>query len=459
VSSRASIPIPRQFNDAVQLDVGWFRDAEGRKFPALVVVDCATRYGIVSVWMGPHLVDHPGSVTAKMIRDKFEDTWMEFVKCPGQIEFDQAGAHQAEMLQVIELMNITPVPVPRDAHWKLGICERRIETVKDMLKPVREERQPVGAQDMKRALQHLNSACNELGVYKGFSPEQWVLGIAPRLPGSVMMDPDNVVGHQEAVDNPLGEFAENLNYRESARRAFHKTDNSEALRRTLLQPPRRLPPTVSPGSICHFWRWHGGPRQQSGAPREGRWYGPARAIGKDIKGIWLIYRGTPTLVAAEQPRMSTSDEKQAWREVRDALLDPRDRDLRGRGYWDARSDEPPDDGAPPGDDDGPPEFPPDGEEPHSSSSSGDPPPGPAGRPRQQEPGGEPPSADAGFEEDPTEAPLGSPGHSVPVEDPNADDELEEAPAPPENADHDEMRSIFGDDSHADSNPVTSSGAR
>ena len=52
-----------------------------------------------------------------------------------------------------------------------------------------------------------NEAPNQLGFVKGFSPEQWVLGKRPRLPLSVLEDPGNLVGHQEVLENPGGEFA------------------------------------------------------------------------------------------------------------------------------------------------------------------------------------------------------------------------------------------------------------
>ena len=105
---------------------------------------------------------------------------------------------------------------------------------------------------------------------------------------------------------------------------------------------------ISLGHVVFYWKPVG--RDSEGqlrtAKRYGvarKWQGPARVIGRDVHGFWLVRRGWPLLVNREQLRLATRSELQAWRWVHgeESLAEGTAQrgfeDLRGRGQRTATS--------------------------------------------------------------------------------------------------------------------------
>lgn len=114
--------------------------------------------------------------------------------------------------------------------------------------------------------------------------------------------------------------------------------NSAAVRSAALQSVHRKEIEPLSGAVVYYWRNDGKlkPKRFAGFSR---WLGPARVIGRDVNGYWLIHRGFPVLVNAKQLRYANEKGVLAWRWThKQGLADG----PAQRGYEDARGPGPPD---------------------------------------------------------------------------------------------------------------------
>ena len=120
------------------------------------------------------------------------------------MEFDQAGAHRADFEAFLEGYGVNPAPIPRDAHWKLGVAESRIQSIKFAAEKTMEMKLVDTREKLTTLIIQPNEAPSKLGFVKGFSLEQWVLGKHPNLPLSTREGPANLTGHQDILERPVG---------------------------------------------------------------------------------------------------------------------------------------------------------------------------------------------------------------------------------------------------------------
>ena len=179
-------------------------------------------------------------------------------------------------------LGVPMIPVPADAHFSHGKVERRVGFVKVMAEKVFKDMNVCGAEAARVAGYRIGETCCRLCNNQGFSPAQWVLGEGVHLPASLadlQNDPVLVSQVQEG-----SAFWQRLRLQESCEVAFHQAANSSALRRAVLARTRPQPGPFERGTWVHYWRSRGGKRQ---AFR--RWHGPARVIGRDQHGYWVIH--------------------------------------------------------------------------------------------------------------------------------------------------------------------------
>ena len=167
----------------------------------------------------------------------------------------------------------------------------------DAEKPIRT------AEEFEQSLIHAFSAKNSLSRAKGYSPEQAVLGISRRLPGSLTAD-SNVGSLAMAEDEgPASDrFRLALERRSIARKAFIDADNSSSLRRALLRRSGPLRGPYEVGDLVLYWH-----RRGANLKRErGRWYGPASVVAVEgTRNVWLNHSGKLVRACPEQIRPAT----------------------------------------------------------------------------------------------------------------------------------------------------------
>ena len=184
-------------------------------------------------------------------------------------------------VQQLFLMHIGKMAEPKDIG---AILEEMLQKI-DREFPINSYSQ------LQRCLWHATQAKNANSLRKGFSPEILVFGKALRLPGSICGD-DQLPAHGLAdSETSQGiQFREQLNLRESARKAFHQADNSASLRRALLRRSRPHRGHFQAGEWIMLWKTMG---NQKG------WFGPLQVVVQENDHVvWLswcgkLYRGAP----------------------------------------------------------------------------------------------------------------------------------------------------------------------
>ena len=146
-----------------------------------------------------------------------------------------------------------------EAHWQSGKIERHGAFLQSMLDKVDFEYPINDYPALQVALNQCTQSKNTLSVRHGYAPEIIVFGKHSRLPGSVLSD-ESIPSHQMALDEldtmPADGFRKMLAVREAARRAFHKVDNCDILRRAALRRACPSRGVFSKGEWVMIWRDH-----------------------------------------------------------------------------------------------------------------------------------------------------------------------------------------------------------
>ena len=87
-----------------------------------------------------------------------------------------------------------------------------------------------------------------------------------------------------------------LHLQQLCEESFAKESHSSALRRALLCQVRRQPGPFELHCMVMY------KRKMAKHQMHHTWHGPARVIGKDIHGYWLLHRGMPILAHANNLR-------------------------------------------------------------------------------------------------------------------------------------------------------------
>ena len=126
--------------------------------------------------------------------------------------------------------------VPSEGHWKLGVCERAMQSTKSILGKVLHERPETSAED---ALSECIRALNCREVIRGYSPIQHVLGKAPdetdKNFNPKMIQSPEIIHESATVQHHQTEA-----FRLSAEKAFLDWNTHDRLQRATHSRHRRL---------------------------------------------------------------------------------------------------------------------------------------------------------------------------------------------------------------------------
>ena len=273
------------FNQVVGMDSAVWTNHRGQQFTFSHVIDEGTLE----------------SVDVESQLKVFQQVWMLWAGPPQTVYVDPASEYRAEKWQdSMQALDVHIKMTLGDAHWQLGRVEIHGAIVKKMLDRMDLERPINTAAEFAAALTQSFNAKNTLSRVKGYSPEQAVLGIARRLPGSLTSNADaGSLSLAEGQGVASDVFRAGLELRASARRAFIDADNSSSLRRALLRRSRPLRGPFEIGDLVLYWR-----RKGANMRRErGRWFGPASVVAVEgSRNVWLNHSGRLVRACPEQIR-------------------------------------------------------------------------------------------------------------------------------------------------------------
>ena len=284
--------IAGQFGDEVQGDLFYVRLLTGDAIPVLGLVDKATGY-------------HQAAVcTTRNSAETFEI----FVKCwfkpfglPYKMMLDPDTAFRGDCQRQIESLGIICDFCPAEAHWMIGMVERRNSILRCILEKLIDQHAASTTDELELLLAPALHAVNSSTFTRGRTAFQAVFGRVPRLPGGLLTDETSLASSHGAVDQPDNLLAKAEIIRSEAQKYLMDLNINQQLRRAILRRTRNTKYVdLSPGQPCAFWRW-----QKKGQRKRGGWI-VAKFLSWDpsapSKLAWLRTGNSTTLVAAEQIR-------------------------------------------------------------------------------------------------------------------------------------------------------------
>ena len=295
----AAVPKYGHFNQCVAMDIAFLPCLQDIQHAFLVMVDQATHYMVAAYVMSADAPGRPIKPDALSVKNAFVN-WIEMFGKPDRVQIDQDSAFRRGFKQVLDLFLIDDVMVPRDAHWSHGIVERRILTLKEMIVKVVPDFVAKGHIMMRVVVSQCTHTLNRLCNNRGFSPAQCVLGANPKLPEILAGNNEDEIPNVE--ERPLA-MAQRLDLIRMCEESFVKANHSASLKRAILSQVRRQPGPFEQHSLVMYRR-----REPLKHLLHRQWHGPARVIGKDEMGYWLIHRGFPVLAHPNNMRKMVADE-------------------------------------------------------------------------------------------------------------------------------------------------------
>ena len=282
----------KRFNDRLMLDLIFVRDVSSQLYCFLSQVDDGTTYHVVDL-----LVTRSSEDVARVLANG----WFKYFSFPDEMLLDAEGAMRGWDFEVLAAQaGIRVRFVPPDAHFQIGRAERHGQAVKHIMRRLINQYAATTAAEMQEIANLACFAKNSLARRSGASPCQWVYGRNPKIPNSILSEPDAIEAKQVIQDSERLRRIEEM--RHSAMQEFLQFEHSEALRKAILRKSRPWRGPVEVGTrIAYF-------RQKSQLDGEGtaEGYRQGIVIGVDptpTGSVWVRNnRGRVVQVAREQLR-------------------------------------------------------------------------------------------------------------------------------------------------------------
>eukprot|EP00435_Cladocopium_sp_Y103_P029622 s3705_g7.t1 len=299
ISRPASLPEPREFNDCVGCDLVTWTAKNGKQFSFLHLIDAATNFQIAAPVF---------RTDAETLFETMQDCWFQWAgPCQQLIVDNMSPICSDQFAAYAQGGNIHLRVIAAFAHWQNGKTERHGDILQHMLEKFDVDQPISNDLEFRQALRLCCQAKNSMARSKGYTPEILVLGKSRKLPGGLCEDQSDPAQYLADSESPEGlAFRRHLELRETDRKAFVQTDNSDRLRRAFLRRQRPHRGHFSSGSFVMFWRPGRG-------EVKGQWHGPARIIIQESDHIiWLSHSSRVYRVAPEHVRSLSEREAQQF---------------------------------------------------------------------------------------------------------------------------------------------------
>eukprot|EP00435_Cladocopium_sp_Y103_P012495 s1884_g3.t1 len=308
------LPGKYEFNNHLQVDVFYARDAAGTQFSFLNIICDATGFQVVSCLGQSH-----GPPASRAVMRHFLTVWSSWAGMPHSLQVDRGKEYLAYFSDYLKEFGVEQEVMPLESPWKNGKCEKAGHLWKELFIKTVRAMQIIGLEDVILATSIVTQTRNAFPRSSGYAPNQWVLGVPElRLPGSLLQDGEaERLEVLEACEKPGSIMAKTVGIREAARVAQIMQDTDSRVRRALLHQstPTRGPYPV--GSYVYFYRLQAPP----GSDKTYRWFGPARVIGVELRNHRRLEDPEPA-TEGEQLRFASEDELIAAHMVPQEILEP-----------------------------------------------------------------------------------------------------------------------------------------
>jgi len=310
---------PRELGEVLGIDLSLVHLGEDKQTALLLhFVDEASKFHVVRV-IKEGVTDNEhvlGNIDGNTLVDKLKECWLPFFQTPQIIHCDSEGVFKSNaLLKLAQSRGIRIVNTAGEAHWQLGIVERHIQTITELIQKLADDNdEGLSTQEI---CDLAAEAKNSFGHYGGYSPSQWQLSRQHPLTRTSEIPP----GDEE------DEFFSHVKRRARAAKHFHEAEAKTILRIASLAKARQLS-SVNPGDIVYYFRRG----KAAGAKKKGSFRGPAKVLavetpegGKESKAIttvWLAHGSQLIRAAPEHLRAATPLEVRLSEFVRGPAADP-----------------------------------------------------------------------------------------------------------------------------------------
>jgi hypothetical protein len=234
----------RRFNDRLMMDIVFIRDVTSSMHTFLSQVDDGTTYQVLD------LLETRSSEEATKVLAR---GWFKFFGFPDEMLLDAEGAMRGwDFEQLCAQAGVKVRFVPPDAHYQLGKAERHGQAVKHIMQRLVNQFAATTADEMQMLAKMACFAKNSLVRRSGASPCQWVYGRNPKIPNSILSEPDAIEAKQVIEDSERYRRIEEV--RHQAMMEYLQFEHSEALRKAVLRKSRPWRGPVEVGAKVAYFR-------------------------------------------------------------------------------------------------------------------------------------------------------------------------------------------------------------
>ena len=288
------------FNTKLALDLVYLHDSEGGKFQYLHIVDPAGGFNVFTLLRTREPLE---------ALEKFTDCWASWAGYPQAMRLDRDGAFGAEFWDKLTNAGVELEYIPAEAHWQAGDVEAYNRAFQTVGSKLIDEHSLVGELDMKMLGALVGSALNSKVRMSGASPNQWVCGKDPAVPGDLLNMDGNLENLQGMSQD--AELRRRAQVRAKADAYLSEYRVDEALRRAVSRQGRPPRQRYEPGELVAFWR---NVKRRKGKLVQPGWFrgtviGPHKGSEEGQQSnYWISSNGRCVLVSLEQLRPALGTE-------------------------------------------------------------------------------------------------------------------------------------------------------